>query len=148
MIKAIGFTILGFVLMELSGWFIHKYLMHGPLWMIHKTHHQPSKSFLELNDLFSLIFGGVAIILILLGAETLDYRFWIGIGISTYGMLYFFLHDVLVHRRLKWLDRPRNSFLKGIFRAHQDHHKTNQKEGAVSFGLFIVPKKYFKEGDK
>ncbi|WP_268033413.1 sterol desaturase family protein [Algoriphagus sp. PAP.12] len=148
MLKAIGFILLGFLLMELSGWFIHKYLMHGPLWKIHKTHHQPSKSFFELNDLFSLFFGGIAIVLIFLGVEALDFRFWMGVGISTYGMLYFFLHDVLVHRRLKWFDRPKNSWLMGIFKAHQAHHKTNQKEGAVSFGLFLVPKEYFKKEEQ
>lgn len=148
MITAIGFILLGFLVMEFSGWFIHKYLMHGPLWMIHKTHHEPSKSFFELNDLFSLLFGSVAIILIFVGIEGLDYRFWMGIGISLYGILYFFLHDVLVHRRLKWFDRPKNSFLKGIFRAHQAHHRTNQKDDAVSFGLFVVPKEYFKEKKK
>lgn len=148
MLKAIGFILLGFLLMELSGWSIHKYLMHGPLWKIHKTHHQPSKSFFELNDLFSLFFGSIAIVLIFLGVEALDYRFWMGVGISTYGMLYFFLHDVLVHRRLKWFDRPKNSWLMGIFKAHQAHHKTNQKEGAVSFGLFLVPKEYFKKEEK
>lgn len=148
MLVAIGFILLGFLLMELSGWFIHKYLMHGPLWKIHKTHHQPSKSFFELNDLFSLFFGGIAIVLIFLGVEALDYRFWMGVGISTYGMLYFFLHDVLVHRRLKWFDRPKNSWLMGIFKAHQAHHKTNQKEGAVSFGLFLVPKEYFKKEEQ
>lgn len=144
MMYAVLFTIIGFAIMEFSGWFIHKYIMHGPLWNIHKTHHQPSKSLLELNDLFSLIFGSVAILLIFLGLEALDYRFWIGIGISIYGMLYFFIHDVLVHRRLKWFERPRNKFLLGIFRAHQAHHATNKKEDAVSFGLFVVPKKYFK----
>ncbi|SHO62125.1 sterol desaturase family protein [Algoriphagus zhangzhouensis] len=148
MFKAIGFILIGFGVMELSGWFIHKYIMHGPLWMIHKTHHQPSKSFFELNDLFSLFFGSVAVVLIFLGVESLDYRFWIGIGISLYGMLYFFLHDVLVHRRLKWFDRPKNSWLMGIFKAHQAHHKTNKKEGAVSFGLFLVPKEYFKKEEK
>ncbi|WP_291784500.1 sterol desaturase family protein [Cecembia sp.] len=144
MMYAVLFTIVGFAIMEFSGWFIHKYIMHGPLWNIHKTHHQPSKSFFELNDLFSLIFGTVAVILIFLGLEALDYRFWIGIGISIYGMLYFFIHDVLVHRRLKWFERPRSKFLLGIFRAHQAHHATNKKEDAVSFGLFVVPKKYFK----
>lgn len=148
MVNAIGFTILGFALMEFSGWFIHKYIMHGPLWMIHKTHHQPSKSFFELNDLFSVLFGGIAVTLLFLGSEELDYRFWIGTGISIYGMLYFFLHDVLVHRRLKWFDRPKSFFLKGIFKAHQAHHKTNQKDDAVSFGLFVVPRRYFKDGEK
>ncbi|MGY6741827.1 MAG: sterol desaturase family protein [Cecembia sp.] len=144
MMYALLFTLLGFAIMEFSGWFIHKYIMHGPLWGIHKTHHQPSKSFFELNDLFSLLFGSIAILLIFLGLDKLDYRFWIGIGISLYGMLYFFIHDVLVHRRIKWFERPRNKFLLGIFRAHQAHHATNQKDDAVSFGLFVVPKKYFK----
>jgi len=148
MIEAIGFTILGFALMELSGWAIHKYLMHGPLWMIHKTHHAHSDSFFELNDLFSLLFGSIAVLLIFLGVDRLDYRFWMGIGISAYGMLYFFLHDVLIHRRVKWLDRPRNGFLKGIFKAHQAHHQSNKKEGAVSLGLFWVPKKYFKNTER
>ncbi|MDN3203891.1 sterol desaturase family protein [Algoriphagus sediminis] len=145
MVKAIGFIILGFAIMEFSGWAIHKYLMHGPLWSIHKTHHQPSKSWFELNDLFSLLFGSIAVILIILGIEAFDYRFWIGMGISLYGMLYFFLHDVLIHRRVKLFHRPGNFFLRGIFKAHQAHHKTNKKDDAVSFGLFVVPKKYFKE---
>jgi beta-carotene 3-hydroxylase len=148
MIKALGFIALGFAAMEFSGWAIHKYLMHGPLWVIHKTHHQPSKSFFELNDLFSVLFGSIAMLLILLGVEELDYRFWMGVGISLYGVLYFILHDVLVHRRLKWFDRPKNSFLKGIFRAHQAHHRTNQKEDAVSFGLFVVPKEFFNKEEK
>ena len=144
MITAIVFIALGFAAMEISGWFIHKYLMHGPLWMIHKTHHQPSKTFFELNDLFSVLFGSIALILIFKGVDSLDYRFWMGVGISLYGVLYFILHDVLVHRRLKWFDRPQNGFLKGIFKAHQAHHRTNQKKDAVSFGLFVVPKKFFK----
>lgn len=141
---AILFIILGFAAMEFSGWFIHKYIMHGPLWGIHKTHHQPSKTFFELNDLFSLLFGSIAVLLIFLGVGELDFRFWMGIGISLYGISYFFIHDVLVHRRVKWFDRPKSSFLKGIFKAHQAHHATNKKDDAVSFGLFIVPKKYFK----
>ena len=147
MIEAIGFIALGFALMEISGWAIHKYIMHGPLWSIHKTHHQPSKTFFELNDLFSVLFGSIALILILKGVAEFDYRFWMGVGISLYGMLYFFLHDVLIHRRIKWFQKPKNGFLKGIFRAHQAHHRTNEKEDAVSFGLFVVPKEYFKEKD-
>lgn len=148
MIYAIAFIVLGFIFMEAFGWAIHKFLMHGPLWSIHKTHHQSSKYFFELNDLFSLLFGSIAIILIVIGGEDLDFRFWMGLGISLYGMLYFFLHDVLIHRRIKWFQRPRNWFLKGIFKAHQAHHRTNEKEDAVSFGLFVVPKEYFKKEGK
>lgn len=143
-----GFIAIGFAAMELAGWAIHKYLMHGPLWMIHKTHHEPSKTFFELNDLFSVLFGSIALLLIFLGIDSLDYRFWTGVGISLYGLLYFILHDVWVHRRLKWFDRPKNAFLKAIFKAHQAHHRTNQKDDAVSFGLFLVPKKFFKDEEK
>ncbi|SMD42914.1 beta-carotene 3-hydroxylase [Aquiflexum balticum DSM 16537] len=144
MMYAIIFIILGFAVMEFSGWFIHKYIMHGPLWGIHKTHHEPSKTFFELNDLFSLMFGSIAVLLIFLGVDKLDYRFWMGVGISIYGISYFIIHDVLVHRRIKWFERPKSKFLLGIFQAHQAHHATNKKNDAVSFGLFWVPKKYFK----
>jgi beta-carotene 3-hydroxylase len=145
MVYAIVFTVIGFALMEFSGWFIHKYIMHGPLWNIHKTHHQHTEGPLERNDLFSLLFGSIAVLLIFLGVGALDYRFWMGVGISLYGVSYFLLHDMLIHRRIKLFKRPQGGYLAGIFQAHQAHHATNQKDGAVSFGLFIVPKKYFKK---
>jgi beta-carotene 3-hydroxylase len=140
---AILFSAVGFVLMEISGWFIHKFIMHGPLWNIHKTHHQHSDNPFELNDLFSVFFGSMAILLIVLGVGTLDYRFWIGIGISAYGVSYFILHDMLIHRRIRFFKKPKSGYLAGIFRAHQAHHFTNKRDGSVSFGLFLVPKKYF-----
>ncbi|MDN3669241.1 sterol desaturase family protein [Echinicola jeungdonensis] len=144
MVINIIFTLLGFLLMELAGWAIHKYLMHGILWKIHKTHHKPSRSFLESNDVFSLVFGGVSILLMWLGHGNFDFRFWIGIGISIYGFSYFVLHDLLIHKRVKGMKMPKNSILRGIYKAHQAHHSHNKKNGAVAFGLFLVPFKYFK----
>jgi beta-carotene 3-hydroxylase len=137
--------LVGFVFMEIFSWAIHKYVMHGPLWKIHKTHHVHSKGFFELNDVFTLFFGSIAVVLIFLGVSALDYRFWIGCGISLYGMSYFVLHDVLIHKRFKWLGRPKGKFLKGIAKAHQAHHRTNTKNDAVSFGLFWVPLEYFRK---
>ncbi|WP_339924069.1 sterol desaturase family protein [uncultured Cyclobacterium sp.] len=145
MIYALSYILVGFVAMEFSGWFIHKYLMHGLLWKIHKTHHSYSKKFFELNDLFSFLFASVAIVLILLGVSTLDHRFWIGTGITLYGFSYFILHDILIHRRVKLFTKPKGGYLAGIFRAHQAHHASRKRDGAVSFGLFIVPNKYFKK---
>jgi beta-carotene 3-hydroxylase len=144
MMLSILYLLAGFVLMELSSWFIHKYLMHGPLWFIHKTHHQAGKGFFELNDVFTLLFGSAAVILILKGAAAFDYRFWIGLGISFYGAVYFIFHDMLIHRRVKWGKKPGNRFFQAIATAHRDHHKTNKKDGAVSFGLLLVPFKYFR----
>lgn len=145
MIYAITFIIVGFIAMEIFGWFIHKYIMHGPLWNIHRSHHRHTNGYLELNDLFSLLFGSISILLIFMGVGNFDYRFWIGIGISAYGLSYFFLHDVLIHRRLKYFNRPKKGFLAGILKAHQAHHATKGKNGSVSFGLFVVPLKYFKK---
>lgn len=145
MIKAVLWLVVGFVLMETFSWWIHKYIMHGVLWKIHKTHHQHTKGYFELNDLFTLLFGGAAVVLIFLGVENLDYRFWLGCGISLYGMLYFVLHDVLIHKRLKLLGRPKSKYLRAITRAHRAHHKSKEKDDSVSFGLFVVPKKYFNE---
>ena len=146
--EAVLWLIVGFALMEAFSWWIHKYVMHGVLWNIHKTHHQHGKGIFELNDVFTLLFGGIAVVLILLGVDQWDYRFWIGSGISVYGLTYFVLHDVLIHKRLKWLGRPKSSYLKAIAKAHRDHHKTKECDGAVSFGLLIVPRKYFREEGK
>lgn len=149
MIEPILWILLGFVLMEVFSWCIHKYVMHGVLWKIHKSHHEHTKGFLELNDIFTFIFGGAAVVLIFLGVENLDYRFWIGCGISLYGMMYFILHDVLIHKRLNWFRRPKSKYLKAIAKAHRDHHKVREKDGGVSFGLFMVSWKYFsEEGEK
>ncbi|MGW8121695.1 sterol desaturase family protein [Roseivirga echinicomitans] len=145
MITALLWIMLGLVLMECFSWWIHKYIMHGVLWEIHKTHHRQSKGYFELNDLFTVIFGGAAIVLIFLGIESLDYRFWLGCGISLYGMLYFILHDVLIHKRLNLLGRPKSKYLQAIAKAHRAHHKSKEKEDGESFGLFLIPKKYFRE---
>ncbi len=133
-----------FILMEVASWFIHKYLMHGVLWNIHRTHHEHKESFLELNDVFSLFFGSIAAILIYLGAKNgFDGRFWAGVGVSTYGMLYFVLHDIMIHKRLKWFGRSQNKYLQAISKAHAAHHRTREKDGSESFGLLVVAKKFF-----
>src|ERR1700750_706625 len=88
-----GIILLIIVGMEAFSWFIHKYLFHGPLWFIHKSHHQQRHGWLELNDIFSILFASIALWLMWLGHLSLDYRFCIGTGISTYGMIYFIFHD-------------------------------------------------------
>lgn len=142
LLTAIG----SFVLMEVVSWFIHKYIMHGPLWRIHQTHHVHGKGFFELNDLFSLFFGSIAVVLLIIGLrKDLPYAVGAGIGISVYGLVYFLLHDVLIHRRIKALKNFRNSYLQGLAAAHRDHHRTRERDGAVVFGLLWVPFRYFKQ---
>lgn len=144
-IEAILFLVAGFLGMEIFSWLIHKYVMHGALWQVHKTHHVRAKGFLEKNDLFSLSFGTLAVVLIVLGLPGLDYRFWIGCGISLYGLLYFVLHDVLIHRRVRTSQKPVGRYLDGIAKAHRDHHRSAERDGAVCFGLLWVPLRYFRK---
>ena len=132
--------------MEAASWFIHKYLMHGPLWNIHKTHHQHTKTAVELNDLFALLFGGIAIVLLVWGLNTENSILaGAGTGISLYGFSYFILHDLFIHRRIKLFKRSESPFLNALAEAHRDHHKSREKENSTSFGLLLIHKKYFKK---
>jgi beta-carotene 3-hydroxylase len=130
--------------MELLSWAMHKYLFHGPLWFIHKTHHQERHGWLELNDVFSIGFAAFALWLIWTGHYTLDYRLWIGIGISIYGNVYFIFHDWFIHNRFKAF-KSNSRYLMAIRRAHKIHHKSMKKEPAEEFGLLVVGKKWFRK---
>ena len=90
-----------FIFMESVAWFTHKYIMHGFLWNLHESHHIERHGTFELNDLFGIFFSVLSIVLIKLGFSTLNYLFWIGLGITLYGFAYFIFHDVIVHRRVK-----------------------------------------------
>lgn len=136
-----------FVLMEFASWFIHKYLMHGPLWNIHKSHHQhqAGKKW-ELNDLFSLFFTGLAIYLLIRGLRQQQAILTgAGLGISLYGITYFVVHDVFIHRRIKLFRNSRNPFIKALAEAHYDHHKSHERRGGKSFGLLLVGKEYYQK---
>lgn len=135
-------VLVAFLAMEIVAWFMHKYVMHGFLWSLHKDHHSPVKKKLEKNDFFALFFAIPSIILIYLGvANGLDYRFWIGIGITLYGISYFLFHDILFHQRISLLKQNKNAYFRAVVKAHGDHHSGKKNYGF----LFMFPWKYFKE---
>ncbi len=135
--------ILTIAAMEVLSWAMHRYLFHGPLWFIHKTHHGHSgKGWLELNDLFSLGFAVLSLWLMWAGHFILDYRLWIGMGISVYGIIYFIFHDWFIHNRFKPF-ATRNRYLLNIRRAHKAHHKSMEKWPSEEFGLLVAGKRYF-----
>lgn len=139
----IGF--LTFWFMEFMAWFSHKYIMHGIGWYFHKDHHQIEPGFFEKNDVFFLIYAIPSWLCIMLG--WMNFNFYIvsiGFGILAYGIVYFLVHDVLVHRRFKWFDKTNNRYFKAIRKAHKVHHKNRFKEEGKCFSLLIIPRKYFK----
>lgn len=134
-------VVLSFAGMELMAWLSHKYLMHGPLWVLHKDHHKKeSKGFFEHNDFFFLIFALPGIVGLYLGSQN-NYNafFWIGLGITLYGMIYFLVHDVFIHQRFKFLKKTDNPYFKAIRRAHKLHHKHLGKSEGECFGMLWVP---------
>lgn len=138
--------VLGFVAMELTSQWLHRVLFHGPLWWIHQSHHVPnSHSAWEKNDLFSLAFALSAIALILYGSRhEQNLLLGIGLGITAYGLIYFWVHDLLTHHRhkrflktTKALPLPRNRFLRRVIQAHRRHHQKVDRIGNGPYGLFF-----------
>ncbi len=140
----IATVLLTILFMEIVSWAMHKYLFHGPLWFIHKTHHEQRKGFFEWNDVFSLLFAIIALVLMWTGKKSLTVYFWIGTGISIYGCIYFVFHDWFIHNRIKPF-KTFNWYLLGIRRAHKIHHKSTAKHPSEEFGLLSASLKYFKK---
>lgn len=142
-------TIATALFMEFVAWFTHKYVMHGILWNWHEDHHKPhheKPGFFEKNDLFFLVFAIPSAICYMVGLSTPN--FWllfVGIGISIYGLIYFLIHDVYIHRRFDWFKQLDSTYSRAILRAHGAHHAKRNKEDGESFGLLVVAPKYFKK---
>ena len=137
--------ILTFCLMEGVAWAAHKYVMHGFLWSLHKDHHIKEPGFLEKNDVFFLIFAIPSWLCIMLGViNSSALSVTIGVGIAIYGFVYFLIHEVLIHQRIKAFRNVKNLYLKALIRAHKMHHKHLTKEDGENFGMLLVPRKYFR----
>lgn len=140
--------IAAFGFMEAFAWFMHKYIMHGVGWFLHKSHHEPRHGRFELNDLYAIIFAAPAIYLMWIGSPEYNWLFWTGTGISLYGLCYFGFHDVIVHRRLKHGYKPHSRYMQRIVRAHKMHHKKMERTNGEAFGfLFALPKYDVKKTD-
>ncbi|MDQ3078740.1 MAG: sterol desaturase family protein [Pseudomonadota bacterium] len=126
------------VAMELTATAVHRYIMHGWGWGWHNSHHEPRANTWEQNDLYGVAFAGLSILLFLTGQKW-PALWYVGVGMVTYGLLYVFLHDGLVHRRLPTGLTPRRGYLKRLVQAHRLHHSVRDREGAVSFGFLYAP---------
>jgi beta-carotene 3-hydroxylase len=125
--------------MEGVAYLAHKYLMHGWGWGWHQSHHEPRSGWFEKNDLYAAVFAGLAIVLIALGNQGVHPLEWIGAGMTAYGLLYFIVHDGLVHRRWPFKVVPRSGYLKRLYQAHLMHHAVEGKHRCVSFGFLYAP---------
>ena len=127
--------------MEGVAYAAHRWVMHGPGWFLHASHHRPRTGTWEANDLYAAIFAIPSIALLYAGVQLgLWPGFtWIGAGIAAYGAIYFGFHDVIVHRRIPNRYVPRSGYMKRIIQAHRLHHAVETRRGTVSFGFLWAP---------
>lgn len=124
--------------MEAAAAATHRHVMHGLGWRWHRSHHEPRKGLFEANDLYALIFALISLGLFVAG-RAIPELWWMGLGMTSYGILYTLLHDGLVHRRLPIGRVPRTGYVKRLVQAHRLHHAIRTREGAVSFGFLYAP---------
>ncbi|MDZ7283730.1 sterol desaturase family protein [Sphingomonas sanguinis] len=130
------------IFMEGFAYAAHRWIMHGPGWFLHESHHRPRTGNWELNDLYAAIFAVPSFVMILGGVQLGWWPgfTWIGAGIAAYGAIYFGFHDIIVHKRLPTRYLPKSDYMKRIIQAHRLHHVVETKEGTVSFGFLVAPR--------
>ena len=130
--------VVGMVLaMECFAWATHKYVMHGWGWGWHRSHHEPHDGHFERNDLYAVTFSAVVISLFCAGMYW-EPLWWAALGITIYGAIYVFIHDMLIHQRfgMRWV--PRRGYAKRLLQAHRLHHSVKGRKGGVSFGFLFA----------
>jgi len=140
---AIGLVLFVFTLAAMEGfaYAAHRWVMHGPGWFLHASHHRPRTGPFEWNDLYAAIFAVPSIVLLLGGVQLGWWPgcTWIGAGIAAYGAIYFGFHDVIVHHRVPHRYVARSRYMRRIVQAHRLHHVVETKHGTVSFGFLWAP---------
>ncbi len=136
-----------FLGMEFAAWWLHKYVMHGFLWSLHIDHHVINKKrWWQLNDFFAIFFAIPSFFSILLSSiYGLPLLGAFGFGIMAYGGAYFFVHEIIIHRRINLKGLNKGFYINGVKMAHHIHHSVRTKDGAKNFGMLIVSFSYFKK---
>lgn len=126
-----------FLSMEFVAAIAHRHVYHGIGWRFHESHHTPRTGVFEKNDVFPAFFASLAMIVMALSLAVPALRLLLplSVGVSMYGVVYFLVHDLLIHRRSRLL-RPRFRFLRRVHAAHALHHRF----GGEPFGLLYIPK--------
>jgi beta-carotene 3-hydroxylase len=127
------------VFMECFAWGTHRWVMHGRLgWGWHQSHHEPHDELYEKNDLYAVVFSVVVTAMFTIGIWY-ERVWWAALGITVYGLIYFFVHDMLVHQRFGFRWVPKHGYAKRLLQAHRLHHAVKGRDGTVSHGFLFAP---------
>ncbi len=135
----------GFVVMEPITYAVHRWIMHGPGLVLHRSHHARSVGRFEANDAFPVVFGSIVGLLMVLGfnVEGWGRLVSIGVGVTMYGVAYAVVHDIYAHGRLpvfrgRGPDSGRPvAGLQTLAEAHRLHHRF----GGEPYGMLapVIP---------
>lgn len=127
-----------FFVMEPVAYLAHRLIMHGVGWALHRSHHSVVLKKIEANDVYPVMFASATIIAMAIGTSNgnLSFLLYVGIGVTAYGLVYSFIHDVYIHGR--FFTVPKMALLERLKFAHQIHHLY----GKDPFGMIfpVVPK--------
>lgn len=133
-----------FVLMEPATYAAHRWIMHGPGWGWHRSHHEPRRGAFEANDLYPVTFAGATIVTMAVARARPGMQSVMAsaVGVTAYGVAYGFVHDAYIHRRF-WSHLPEWRALEYLRWAHSKHHA----DGGEPYGMLlpIVPRSRRKE---
>jgi beta-carotene 3-hydroxylase len=107
----------------------------------HRSHHRPIHRGVERNDLFPVCFAALVCTALWLGFHhpAAAWLVPVGGGVTAYGAAYAVVHDVYIHRRVRWFGDRRVPVLERLAAAHQRHHWV----GGPPYGMLvpIVPRR-------
>ncbi len=136
----VAVVLAAFAGMEAVSYLMHRFVMHGAGWRIHADHHAPPTGGFERNDLYPASFSILAIALFALGTSVPGLHLLVaaGVGMTLYGLAYFYVHEVYVHGRLP-LPRWRWAYPDWLERQHRIHHLY----GGEPYGMLlpVVPRR-------
>ncbi len=124
----------GFVAMEAVSYATHRWVMHGFGMSWHRSHHSPATGGgFEKNDLFPLLFSSVGFgVFLTASLSSTTWLYWLGGGITAYGLVYLAVHEVYIHRRVTCPIDDRAS-LDWLRDSHEIHHLF----GGEPFGMLL-----------
>ena len=134
MIAAVLIVVGSFAAMELVSYGAHRYVMHGFGMGWHRSHHAPPHGRFERNDLFPVCFSAVGVLLFAVATmgPAIAPLFWVAVGVTAYGALYMFVHDIYIHRRLP-VGLPHARYLEWLRVSHHLHHRF----GGEPYGMLL-----------
>ncbi len=132
--RFVAIVVVSFAGMEFFSYLVHRFVYHKLMWILHKSHHTRREGMFELNDLFPLTFATVTVFLMVKGSAEGSGSDLLAasIGIALYGMVYFTIHDLYVHRRAKFVSL-KIPWLIRVKKAHALHHRY----GGEPYGLLM-----------